>query len=157
MCKKKPWPPKSVDRDAALDKAMKLFWQHGYEALLLRTSLKRPEPKRPRYTRIYQQRGVIPRRTRPLYRSFCAKHEAQLFCEEKSVESALADILLPSPTALPAKTLRLAASYQQLHHPLPGFRRYRQYAEIRHAMQERTLQQFLCQRQARGKSRPTVT
>ncbi len=157
MCKKKPWPPKMFDRDAALDKAMKLFWQHGYKRLLLRTSLKRPELKRPRYTGIYQQRGVIPRRTRPLYRSFAAKHEAQLFCEEKSVESALLTILLPSPTALPAKTLRLAAHDQQLHHPLPGFRGYRQYAESRHAMQERTLQQFLCQRQAAGKSRPTVT
>lgn len=35
QCVKKPWPPKSVRQDAALDKAMKLFWQHGYEATSL--------------------------------------------------------------------------------------------------------------------------
>ncbi len=157
MCKKKPCRPKVFDRDAALDKAMKLFWHTVMKRLLLRTSSKRPEPKRHAIRGIYQQRGVISCRSRPLIDRFAAKHEAQLFCEEKSVGLRWLTILLPSPTALPAKTPGRLLHDQQLHHPLPRFRRYRNTLKSRHAMQERTLQQFLCHDKRAGKSRPTVT
>ncbi|MDI8873237.1 TetR family transcriptional regulator [Salmonella enterica subsp. enterica serovar Montevideo] len=82
---------------------------------------------------------------------FASKHEAQLFCEEKSVESALEDYFTEiaacfTSTDTPAgcfminTSATLAASSRDIARTVKS----------RHAMQEQTLIQFLRQRQERG-------
>ena len=120
--------------------------------LLLRTSLKRLELKRPRYTRnLPTKRGLFRAVLDRYIDRFAAKHEAQLFCEEKSVASALADSFCCHRQLLYQQRHPGGLLHdQQLHHPLPDSGDIANTLKSRHAMQERTLQQFLCQRQARG-------
>ena len=96
--KKSRGRPKVFDRDAALDKAMKLFWQHGYEATSLADLVEATGAKAP-----------------------------TLYAEFTNKEGLFRATTLSPDSGDIANTLK-----------------------SRHAMQERTLQQFLCQRQARG-------
>lgn len=90
--KKSRGRPKVFDRDAALDKAMKLFWQHGYEATSLADLVEATGAKAPTlYAEFTNKEGLFRAVLDRYIDRFAAKHEAQLFCEEKSVESALAD------------------------------------------------------------------
>lgn len=156
--KKSRGRPKVFDRDAALDKAMKLFWQHGYEATSLADLVERPELKRPRYTRNLPTKGLFRAVLDHYIDRFAAKHEAQLFCEEKSVESALADYFAAIANCFTSKDTPAGCFMINNCTTLsPDSGDIANTLKSRHAMQERTLQQFLCQRQARGKSRPTVT
>ena len=116
--KKSRGRPKVFDRDAALDKAMKLFWQHRYEAPSLADLVEATGAKAPTlYAEFTNKEGLFRAVLDRYIDRFAAKLDAQLFCVEQS-----GDI---------ANTLK-----------------------SRHAMQERTLQQFLCQRQARGEIPP---
>ena len=134
--KKSRGRPKVFDRDAALDKAMKLFWQHGYEATSLADLVEATGAKAPTlYAEFTNKEGLFRAVLDRYIDRFAAKHEAQLFCEEKSVESALADYF-----AAIANCFTLSPDSGDIANTLKS----------RHAMQERTLQQFLCQRQARG-------
>ena len=109
--KKSRGRPKVFDRDAALDKAMKLFWQHGMKRLLLRTSLKRPELKRPRYTRnLPTKRGYFAPYSTVISIALPLSMKHSCFVKRKAWSLRWLTILLPSPTALPAKTPRQAAS-----------------------------------------------
>ena len=78
-------------------------------------------------------------------------HEAHLFCEEKSVEQALRDYFSAVATCYTSKdtpagcfmintSSALAASSKEIAETIKS----------RHAMQEKTLCDFLIQRQARG-------
>lgn len=111
QCKKSRGRPKVFDRDAALDKAMKLFWQHGYEATSLADLVEATGAKAPTlYAEFTNKEGLFRAVLDRYIDRFAAKHEAQLFCEEKAWSLRWLTILLPSPTALPAKTPRQAAS-----------------------------------------------
>lgn len=119
--------------------------------LLLRTSLKRPELKRPRYTRnLPTKRGYSAPYSTAISIVLPPSMKHSCFVKRKAWSLRWLTILLPSPTALPAKTLRLAASWSTTAPPSPSSGDIANTLKSRHAMQERTLQQFLCQRQARG-------
>ena len=128
--KKSRGRPKVFDRDAALDKAMKaptLYAEFTNKEGLFRAVLDR-----------YIDR-------------FAAKHEAQLFCEEKSVESALADYFAAIANCFTSKDTPAGCFMINNCTTLsPDSGDIGNTLKSRHAMQERTLQQFLCQRQARG-------
>ncbi|MDU4268077.1 MAG: TetR/AcrR family transcriptional regulator [Enterobacter hormaechei] len=132
--KKSRGRPKVFDRDAALDKAMTLFWQHGYEA-----------------AEFTNKEGLFRAVLDRYIARFAAKHEAQLFCEEKTVEQALQDYFTAIATCYTSKdtpagcfmintSATLAASSKEIANTVKS----------RHAMQEETLSTFLAQRQQRG-------
>ncbi|QRG80882.1 TetR family copper-responsive transcriptional repressor ComR [Citrobacter sp. R56] len=150
--KKSRGRPKVFDREAALDKAMTLFWQHGYEATSLSDLVEATGAKAPTlYAEFTNKEGLFRAVLDRYISRFAAKHEAQLFCEEKSVESALEDYFTAVATCFTSKetpagcfmintSATLAASSRDIAHTVKS----------RHAMQEQTLTQFLCQRQERG-------
>jgi len=150
--KKSRGRPKVFDREAALDKAMTLFWQHGYEATSLADLVEATGAKAPTlYAEFTNKEGLFRAVLDRYITRFAAKHEAQLFCEEKSVEQALADYFNAVATCFTSKdtpagcfmintSATLAASSKEIANTVKS----------RHAMQEETLSAFLLQRQQRG-------
>ena len=150
--KKSRGRPKVFDRDAALDKAMTLFWQHGYEATSLSDLVEATGAKAPTlYAEFTNKEGLFRAVLDRYISRFAAKHEAQLFCEEKSVEQALQDYFCAVATCFTSKdtpagcfmintSAALAASSKEIANTVKS----------RHAMQEETLSTFLAQRQQRG-------
>ena len=107
--KKSRGRPKVFDRDAALDKAMKLFWQHGYEATSLADLVEATGAKAPTlYAEFTNKEGLFRAVLDRYIDRFAAKHSC--FVKRKAWSLRWLTILLPSPTALPAKTPRQAAS-----------------------------------------------
>ncbi|MGS6388067.1 TetR/AcrR family transcriptional regulator, partial [Enterobacter hormaechei] len=150
--KKSRGRPKVFDRDAALDKAMTLFWQHGYEATSLSDLVEATGAKAPTlYAEFTNKEGLFRAVLDRYIARFAAKHEAQLFCEEKTVEQALQDYFTAIATCYTSKdtpagcfmintSATLAASSKEIANTVKS----------RHAMQEETLSTFLAQRQQRG-------
>lgn len=150
--KKSRGRPKVFDREAALDKAMTLFWQHGYEATSLSDLVEATGAKAPTlYAEFVNKEGLFRAVLDRYIARFATKHEAQLFCEDKSVEEALRDYFCAVATCFTSKdtpagcfmintSAALAASSKEIAHTLKS----------RHAMQEKTLCEFLTQRRLRG-------
>lgn len=150
--KKSRGRPKVFDREAALDKAMTLFWQHGYEATSLSDLVEATGAKAPTlYAEFTNKEGLFRAVLDRYISRFAAKHEAQLFCEEKTVEQALLDYFTAVATCFTSKdtpagcfmintSATLAASSKEIAKTVKS----------RHAMQEETLTAFLTQRQSRG-------
>ncbi|KJM64486.1 TetR family transcriptional regulator [Pluralibacter gergoviae] len=144
--------PKMFDREVALDKAMTLFWQHGYEATSLADLVEATGAKAPTlYAEFVNKEGLFRAVLDRYIERFAARHEAQLFCEEKSVEQALRDYFSAVATCYTSKdtpagcfmintSSALAASSKEIAETIKS----------RHAMQEKTLCDFLTQRQVRG-------
>jgi len=150
--KKSRGRPKVFDREVALDKAMTLFWQHGYEATSLADLVEATGAKAPTlYAEFVNKEGLFRAVLDRYISRFADKHEAQLFCEEKPVETALRDYFTAIATCFTSKdtpagcfmintSATLAASSKEIAHTIKS----------RHAMQEKTLRHFLHQRQAKG-------
>ncbi|WP_042283677.1 TetR family copper-responsive transcriptional repressor ComR [Citrobacter sedlakii] len=150
--KKSRGRPKVFDREAALDKAMTLFWQHGYEATSLSDLVEATGAKAPTlYAEFTNKEGLFRAVLDRYIARFAAKHEAQLFCEEKSVEAALEDYFTAVATCFTSKdtpagcfmintSATLSAASRDIAHTVKS----------RHAMQEQTLTRFLQQRQMRA-------
>lgn len=108
--KKSRGRPKVFDREAALDKAMTLFWQHGYEATSLADLVEATGAKAPTlYAEFTNKKGLFRAVLDRYITRFASKHEAQLFCEEKSVNRRWKITSQKLPPALPVQTRRLAA------------------------------------------------
>lgn len=150
--KKSRGRPKTFDRDAALDKAMTLFWQHGYEATSLADLVEATGAKAPTlYAEFTNKEGLFRAVLDRYISRFAAQHDAQLLCEEKPLEQALRDYFTSVATCFTSKdtpagcfmintSATLAASSNEIA----------QTIKSRHALQEKTLVRFLQQRQARG-------
>ncbi|KFC09504.1 TetR family transcriptional regulator [Trabulsiella guamensis ATCC 49490] len=150
--KKSRGRPKVFDRDVALDKAMTLFWQHGYEATSLADLVEATGAKAPTlYAEFVNKEGLFRAVLDRYVARFAAKHEKQLFCEEKPLEQALRDYFTavaacftskdtPAGCFLISTSATLAASSREIAKTIKS----------RHAMQEQTLCQFLAQRQQLG-------
>ncbi|MGM3312448.1 TetR/AcrR family transcriptional regulator, partial [Enterobacter hormaechei subsp. steigerwaltii] len=126
--------------------------QHGYEATSLSDLVEATGAKAPTlYAEFTNKEGLFRAVLDRYIARFAAKHEAQLFCEEKTVEQALQDYFTAIATCYTSKdtpagcfmintSATLAASSKEIANTVKS----------RHAMQEETLSTFLAQRQQRG-------
>ncbi|WLI77060.1 TetR/AcrR family transcriptional regulator [Kosakonia sp. H02] len=150
--KKSRGRPKVFDRESALDKAMTLFWQHGYEATSLSDLVEATGAKAPTlYAEFTNKEGLFRAVLDRYIARFANQHEALLQCEDKPVERALLDYFSAvakcfTSTDTPAgcfminTSATLAASSHEIAKTIKS----------RHARQEETLLQFLSQRQQGG-------
>lgn len=144
--------PKVFDREAALDKAMKLFWQHGYEATSLSDLVEATGAKAPTlYAEFVNKEGLFRAVLDHYIAHFAAKHEAKLCCDDKPVDEALKDYFIAVATCYTSKdtpagcfmintSAALAASSKEIAKTIKS----------RHAVQEQTLREFLQHRQEKG-------
>ena len=101
--KKSRGRPKVFDRDAALDKAMTLFWQHGYEATSLADLVEATGAKAPTlYAEFVNKEGLFRAVLDRYISRFAAKHEALLFDDDKTVDQALRDYFTGAGTNVDA-------------------------------------------------------
>ena len=144
--------PKVFDREAALDKAMTLFWQHGYEATSLSDLVEATGAKAPTlYAEFVNKEGLFRAVLDHYIAHFAAKHEAKLCCDDKPVDEALKDYFIAVATCYTSKdtpagcfmintSAALAASSKEIAKTFKS----------RHAVQEQTLREFLQHRQEKG-------
>lgn len=144
--------PKVFDREAALDKAMTLFWQHGYEATSLSDLVEATGAKAPTlYAEFVNKEGLFRAVLDHYIAHFAAKHEAKLCCDDKPVDDALKDYFTAVATCYTSKdtpagcfmintSAALAASSKEIAKTIKS----------RHAVQEQTLREFLQHRQEKG-------
>ena len=144
--------PKVFDREAALDKAMTLFWQYGYEATSLSDLVEATGAKAPTlYAEFVNKEGLFRAVLDHYISRFASKNEACLFCDEQTLLEALRNYFTAVATCFTSKdtpagcfmintSAALAASSKEIAKTIKS----------RHAVQEQTLCQFLQLRQARG-------
>lgn len=144
--------PKVFDREATLDRAMELFWQHGYEATSLADLVEATGAKAPTlYAEFINKEGLFRAVLDRYISTFAAKHRAQLFADEKPVEQAVRDYLTalarcftsketPAGCFLINTSATVSASSEQIARAV----------RTRHAQEEELLLEFLTQRQAKG-------
>ncbi|MBX4420773.1 TetR/AcrR family transcriptional regulator, partial [Mycobacterium tuberculosis] len=87
--KKSRGRPKVFDREAALDKAMALFWQHGYEATSLAHLVEATGAKAPTlYAEFTNKEGLFRAVLDRYIARFAQQQETLLFHAEKHVDEA---------------------------------------------------------------------
>ena len=144
--------PKVFDREAALDKAMTLFWQYGYEATSLSDLVEATGAKAPTlYAEFVNKEGLFRAVLDHYINRFASKNEACLFCDDQTLLEALRHYFTAVATCFTSKdtpagcfmintSAALAASSKEIAKTIKS----------RHAVQEQTLYKFLQLRQARG-------
>ncbi len=144
--------PKVFDRDAALDKAMALFWQHGYEATSMAHLVEATGAKAPTlYAEFTNKEGLFRAALDHYIARFIETNEALLFATDKSLEQALGDYFgaiarfftskeTPNGCFIISTSSALAASSEEIAHTI----------KARHARQAQTITRFLQQRQQQG-------
>ncbi|MBJ3815470.1 TetR/AcrR family transcriptional regulator [Shimwellia pseudoproteus] len=150
--KKSRGRPKVFDRDAALDKAMTLFWQHGYEATSMAHLVEATGAKAPTlYAEFTNKEGLFRAVLDRYIAEFASRNEAELLCPEKNVIQALADYFsavahcftskdTPSGCFIICTSSALAASNDDIANTI----------KERHAQQALAIRQFLDLHQNRG-------
>lgn len=82
--------PKTFDRDAALDKALELFWRHGYEGTSLSDLVEATGAKAPTlYAEFTNKEGMFRAAVDRYTEKFASQSEAALVCPETSVAGGI--------------------------------------------------------------------
>ncbi|MBD8165028.1 TetR/AcrR family transcriptional regulator [Erwinia persicina] len=82
--------PKTFDRDAALDKALELFWRHGYEGTSLSDLVEATGAKAPTlYAEFTNKEGMFRAAVDRYTEKFASRSEAALACPETGVAGGI--------------------------------------------------------------------
>lgn len=144
--------PKVFDREVALDKAMMLFWQHGYEATSLADLVNATGAKAPTlYAEFTNKEGLFHAVLDRYIAQFAAKQAAMLYDHEKTLAQALGDYFrtaaacftsdeTPAGCFIINTSATLAANSADIANTI----------KARHSQQEMTLAAFFTERQHKG-------
>jgi len=144
--------PKTFDRDAALDKALTLFWTHGYEGTSLADLVAATGAKAPTlYAEFENKEGLFRAAMERYIERFSAERNAALQDESKSVAEAIEDWFrataacftncdTPAGCFFICTSTALSSSSSEIAHML----------RQQHDAQQQTLLDFLTARQQRG-------
>src|SRR5687768_16620781 len=89
----KPGRPRSFDRDAALRRAMVLFWERGYEAVSLAELTEQLGINKPSLYAAFGCKEALFREAIELYSSTEGKHTEQALHEQPSARAAIESML----------------------------------------------------------------
>ncbi|HEY0210850.1 TetR/AcrR family transcriptional regulator [Acerihabitans sp.] len=143
--------PKQFDRDIALDKALEMFWRHGYEATSMADLVEATGAKAPTlYAEFGNKEGLFRAAVERYVSKFAEKGKALLTRPGSSITEAVEDFFraaaatftdksLPSGCFIICTSAALSASSEDVAELL----------RTRHHLQENTLREFLLARQAR--------
>ncbi|TDX18573.1 TetR family transcriptional regulator [Buttiauxella sp. BIGb0552] len=157
--KKSRGRPKVFDREAALDKAMALFWKHGYEATSMAHLVEATGAKAPTlYAEFTNKEGMFKAVLDRYIARVTQQREACLYCEDRTLEQTLEDYLsllaemftdkeTPSGCFMICTSAVLAVSSEDISAMI----------KMRQSMQEATLVHFLEQRQQKGEIPATTS
>jgi len=144
--------PKTFDRDAALDKALTLFWTHGYEGTSLSDLVAATGAKAPTlYAEFENKEGLFHAAMERYVERFSAERNAALQDESKSVAEAIENWFrataacftncdTPAGCFFICTSTALSSSSSEIAHML----------RQQHDAQQQTLLDFLTARQQRG-------
>ncbi|TKI06147.1 TetR/AcrR family transcriptional regulator [Martelella alba] len=144
--------PKQFDRDIALDKALDLFWRHGYEATSMSDLVEATGAKAPTlYAEFGNKEGLFKAAVDRYVARFAEKGKALLNRPGSTVHEAIecffraaahtfTDKSLPSGCFIICTSAALSASSEEVARML----------KCRHHLQENTLREFLLARQSQG-------
>ncbi len=144
--------PKTFDRDAALDKALTLFWTHGYECTSLSDLVAATGAKAPTlYAEFENKEGLFRAAMERYIERFSAERNAALQDESKSVAEAIegwfrataacfTNCDTPAGCFFICTSTALSSSSSEIAHML----------RQQHDAQQQTLLDFLTARQQRG-------
>lgn len=150
--------PKTFDRDAALDKALTLFWTHGYEGTSLSDLVAATGAKAPTlYAEFENKEGLFRAAMERYIERFSAERNAALQDESKSVAEAIegwfrataacfTNCDTPAGCFFICTSTALSSSSSEIAHML----------RQQHDAQQQTLLDFLTARQQRGDIPPQV-
>lgn len=144
--------PKTFNREAALDKALELFWQHGYEATSLSDLVEATGAKAPTlYAEFTNKEGLFRAAVDRYTEKFADQRQAALACPESCVEKGVenyfrstaacfTDGQKPAGCFFICTSTALSADSTEVADML----------KARHTSQESHLNHFLLARQATG-------
>lgn len=144
--------PKTFNREAALDKALELFWQHGYEATSLSDLVEATGAKAPTlYAEFTNKEGLFRAAVDRYTEKFADQRQAALACPESCVEKGVenyfrstaacfTDGQKPAGCFFICTSTALSADSAEVADML----------KARHTSQESHLHHFLLERQSAG-------
>ncbi|CCK18244.1 transcriptional regulator, TetR family [Cronobacter universalis NCTC 9529] len=139
------------DREAALDKAMALFWQHGYEATSLAHLVEATGAKAPTlYAEFTNKEGLFRAVLDRYIARFAQQQETLLFRADKRVDEALHDYLCAVARCFASKETPAGCFMVTTSAALASSEEIAATLKARHTQREAILLRFLSERQAQN-------
>ncbi|KOC89272.1 TetR/AcrR family transcriptional regulator [Winslowiella iniecta] len=144
--------PKLFDRETALDKALELFWAHGYEATSLADLVAATGAKAPTlYAEFENKEGLFRAAMDRYIEKFAEQRKAALACPERTVAQGIENYFRSTAACFTDRTKPAGCFFICTSTALSAASgEVAEMLRTRHNAQEATLLEFLQQRQQQG-------